>query len=423
MRRRKASATTEVQRQRVEERRGRRERARAARHAAAARETAIRAALSRRPVGTAEQALERVLTGSRGHAPRFCELVEVVVTRAPRLVADDTLGAFKLMADLEWVQPVSTWRPAGHGRDTLFRSLSQHLFARFPMPAVLWTAFLAEDGAPVLAPVAAHVAAGGSLYELVRSGAMPVPLTRRMCHDVLTQRGESSFLGAIRGAQVLAAGGTSGLNQAWKQTRIGRRLHDRSDEGFWQGVLTWLCRNPALPYAEIGPFLDYIGHRRGEGAGFSMKGRSVAALQRGMRQWHAELARERAVHGVRFEPSGLQPMTLDRSRRDRSGRRVTEIWHVREILDTKTLLDEGRVMGHCVYSYARLIDKRECAIWTLTLEDDTGHWRRLTIEARPALRLVVQARGRFNKLPEARDMIALNAWAGRNSLTLGVSAS
>ena len=94
---------------------------------------------------------------------------------------------------------------------------------------------------------------------------------------------------------------------------------------------------------------------------------------------------------------------------------------MREILDSKTLLDEGRVMNHCVYSYARRIEKRECAIWTLTLEDDTGHWRRLTIEVHRSLSLISQARGRFNRFPEARDMIALNAWAGRNNLMVGAT--
>ena len=73
-------------------------------------------------------------------------------------------------------------------------------------------------------------------------------------------------------------------------------------------------------------------------------------------------------------------------------------------------------MGHCVFSYVRPIESGECSIWTLTLEDNTGHWRRLTIEVRPALRQIVQARGRFNRLPEPRDVLALEAWASRNKL-------
>jgi hypothetical protein len=64
------------------------------------------------------------------------------------------------------------------------------------------------------------------------------------------------------------------------------------------------------------------------------------------------------------------------------------------------------------------IEAGQCAIWTLTLRDDTGHWRRLTIEVRPPLRQIVQARGRFNAMPEPRDILALEAWATRNKLSI-----
>ena len=99
---------------------------------------------------------------------------------------------------------------------------------------------------------------------------------------------------------------------------------------------------------------------------------------------------------------------------------MIEIWRLREVLDSKTLADEGRAMSHCVYSYARHIESGACSIWTLTLEDNTGHWRRLTIEVRPSIRQIVQARGRFNRLPEPRDMLALDAWASRNNLQVSL---
>lgn len=99
---------------------------------------------------------------------------------------------------------------------------------------------------------------------------------------------------------------------------------------------------------------------------------------------------------------------------------MVEIWHFREVLDGKTLVDEGRAMSHCVYAYARRIESGECSIWTVTLEDNTGHWRRLTIEVRPSLGQIVQARGRFNRLPEPRDTLALDAWATRNKLQVSV---
>jgi hypothetical protein len=317
------------------------------------------------------------------------------------------------------VRPPSTWQPSGKSPDRLFRSLAEHVLARYRMPPFLWSAFMADVDAPVLARVAAHVGAGGSLYQAVKSGLMPVPLTRSMCHDLLSRGGEARFLDAVRRVQVKAVGGDGRLFRVWIATHAGRGLHPRVGEEFWQTVLAWFGANPMLPQAEVAPLVDYIEHQRAEVPDFSIKGRSVLAMIRGMQQWHGQLAKEKAISGRTFAPSGLQPMDIDRSRRVRDNR-VIEIWHVREILDSKALADEGRVMRHCVYSYVRRIESGECSIWTLTLEDNTGHWRRLTIEARPSVRQVVQARGRFNRLPEPRDLLALEAWASHNKLQVSL---
>jgi hypothetical protein len=414
----KHSASKESFRLKVDTRR-QRERARDARQReAAARATAMHAALARGRE-TSAQAVERLVAGAPDDALR--ELLGVVAERAPRLLDADRLGALRLMAQAEWVRPPETWRPDGKSSDRLFRSLAEHVLARYRVPPFVWTAFTADEDSPILARIAVHVAAGGSLYGAVKSGLMPVPLTRAMCHDLLSSAGEARFLDVVRKVQVKAAGGDARLFRAWIATRAGRQLHAREDEAFWQTVLAWFGANPMLPQQEVGPLVDYVAQRRAETPAFAMKGRSALALLRGMREWHGELARARDVAGRVFPPSGFEPMDLDRTRRDRWGApRAVEVWHVREVLDARTLADEGRAMGHCVYSYVRMIEAGLCAIWTLTLRDDTGHWRRLTIEVRPALRQIVQARGRFNRSPEPRDLLALEAWATRNGLSLAL---
>jgi hypothetical protein len=206
------------------------------------------------------------------------------------------------------------------------------------------------------------------------------------------------------------------------KTLAGGHLHDRAVRVFWSHALAWFELNPMLSPREVPPLVDYIEHRRAEDPAFSLKGRSVLALMRAMQQWHRQLGRAKASAGRVFEPSGFQPMDLDRSRRDSRGNRIVEVWHVREILDARALADEGRAMGHCVFSYARSIESGECAIWTQTLEDGTGHWRSLTIEVRPRRREIVQARGRFNRMPEPRERLALGAWAARNALSMSIGA-
>jgi hypothetical protein len=417
----KHSASKESRRLRVEARRERRREQEARQREGEAREAALRAALARPPESPVS-AFERLLAeeGEGSHDLKLRELLGTVAERAPRLVCANTLAALKLMAEADWVRPPSTWQPSGKSQDRLFRSLAEHVLARYPMPPFLWTAFLANEDSAALSRIAVHVGAGGSLFQAVRSGVMPVPLTRNMCHELLSRGGGARFLDAVRRVQVKAAGGDARLFRTWIATRAGRRLHARAGEEFWQTVLAWFSANPMMPQAEVAPLVDYIEHRRAEAPDFSIKGRSMLAMMREMRHWHGQLAKEKASSGRTFSPSGLQPMDIDRSRRKVKGSHLVEIWHFRELLDSKTLADEGRAMSHCVFSYARRIESGECSIWTLTLEDNTGHWRRLTIEVRPSLCQIVQARGRFNRLPEPRDMLALEAWASRNKLQVSV---
>jgi hypothetical protein len=395
-----------------------------AREAARQQESAIRAAFARPrvPAGHAlvEDFLSREPIGQRSTRRR--ELLYVVLDRAPRLIDAATLPALSLLTRGRWLRPPGDWVPQGRSTQTLFRSLAEHLLARFRVPAVLWTAFFDEEAAPLLARVAIHVVSGGSLYDTVRSGLMPVPLTRKMCHELLSHPDEPTFLAAVRRAQVKAAGGDGRVLRAWMASRAGRSLHNRPDEEFWATVLVWFSRNPALCRREAAPLVDYIAERRRWDPSFSMNGRTPRAMLHGMWEWHGDLGRCGALDDRIFPSSGLLPLDIDRSRRDSLDREIREVWHVREILTGKALAEEGRVMAHCVYSYGTAVERGESSIWTLTLEDNAGHGRRLTIEVRLALRRIVQVRGRWNRSPEAREMIPLRAWAGRNSLEIAAGS-
>lgn len=190
MREWKHSASKESRRLRVEARRERRLQQETRQREAEAREVALRAALAR-PPDSPVHAVNRLLVeepdGPR--AQKLRELLGPVAERAPRLVCADTLAALKLMAEADWVRPPSTWQPSGKSQYRLFRSLAEHVLARYPMPPFLWTAFLANEDSAALARIAVHVGAGGSLYKAVRSGLMPVPLTRNMCHELLARGG------------------------------------------------------------------------------------------------------------------------------------------------------------------------------------------------------------------------------------------
>jgi hypothetical protein len=347
-----------------------------------------------------------------------------VLERAPRLADEPYNGALRRLVEVAHVRPLGDWSQRGKGRDAIFRSLAEHLLARYAMPAMLWSVFFDGRNAGRLVPVVVHVAGGGSLFEAVRDPSFPLPLTRRMCHELLAEAWSGTFLQAIRRVQVRAAGGDARLFATWMRTARAQAIGSREEEAFWTTVIAWLAKNP-LDAMQIGPLMDFIVHRRHHDTTFSMTGRSAAAMIRGMQEWHRELAQEKVIHGTVFEPSGLRPIAIDLSERGREGAVRKQVWRVEEVLNAKDLAAEGRRMGHCVYSYAWAIERRQTSIWTMTLEDgdgETGRWAMLTVEVRNESKRIVQARGRFNRGATSAEHKILLRWAGANGLAVCIGS-
>ncbi len=349
-------------------------------------------------------------------------LLARVLKEAPQLIDKEAFEIFHALAaeTHAWVRPIETWKAKGKGRNSVQRSLLEHLFAKYPMPAFLWSVFdlsVDRQRSPLI-PFVLHVASGGSVYEAVQYGLITTPLTRKMCHNLLATAGESSILAAVRKVQVKACGGDHRVYRAWMLTMLGREFQPTTiQEAFWHTVLEWICKNPMLTTDQYGPLVDYIAFRQREDPEFSMKGRGALALIRSMEEWHGDLAKIKVARGSNFAPSGFRALDIDRSKADKDGVVLEKaLWCVREILSPKDLAEEGKKMGHCVYSYVHAIEKGTTSIWRLTMEDFKGNWHMQTIEVNNTSRCVVQVRGRFNTFPDAAERQIVMAWAIENQL-------
>jgi len=342
-----------------------------------------------------------------------------IAGKAPKLLAaSEYASAIDAMSEPHFRSP-SSWVPRGKGRETLFRSLCAHVYAKYPTPPFLWSVFFEKDAntRARLVAVVKSVAAGNSFVEEVKTGRFTVPLTRKMCHEVLRSSADLKFLDAVRRVQIRTMGGNDLLWRAWIRTVPGRTLGTKADEEFWATVIHWLSQNPMLDRVQVGPLVDYIQFRRNEDANFSMKGRSAAAFFDAMLEWHGQLQRAKASAGQVFEPSGFKGAEFDNTRQGKDGP-VVEIWRIKEVLTGKELAHEGRANKHCVYSYASSIEKKMTSIWSMTREDNTGNWHAITIEVRNATRSIVQARGTYNRPATGPESNAMHRWADMNKLTV-----
>lgn len=328
-----------------------------------------------------------------------------------------------LLADgVTLLRPVSEWVPKGKSRETLFVSLVNHCFGKYPLPP-LFTQLLfgfgivREYNGLDLWRMLAHVGAGGSLWDfLKKSPAFPVPLTKKQCHLLLTAKTEP-FIHGLRRVQVQSLGASRSFFEVVKDRWDS--LKDRYREAFRCTIIDFFARNPMVPADQIEPLLDYIEERWSKDFNFTLKGRSILALQRGMEEWHRELGKEKNLKEAKvkvFEPSGFKDGTYDHS-----SNKGTLIWRVSEVLTAKELHAEGKRMGHCVFSYLSQIALNRVSIWSLTKEDgtgDTGNWAMLTVEVDNVRKEVVQYRGRFNRTASREEVLILSRWATENSLRL-----
>lgn len=356
--------------------------------------------------------------------PNFEKLCCVVRQKASRLFDEHYIAAFMQMARLGWHRPLEDWVPLGKGKERIFRSLARHLFAEYPTPDVIWSVFFHPD-AEKLRFLAGHVGAGGSLFQLVKKGRLPITLTKKQCHRVLASPASPDFLQSVRAAQFADLGTDRHLFAAWVSSDIGSRVNAPKTEVFFLSFVHLCAKAPLFNPDMFEPLLDYLHHRRRENIEFSLKGRTLQSLLRGMEEWHAELHHRQtllATGEVVFPPSDFQgaiyPITVQR----KGTLPLRKRWRIREILTAKELFLEGKKQRHCVASYGRGILEGKHSIWSLTLNEGAGPERALTIQLQNNQKVIVQIRGFANRRATKTERQIVQRWATENGLSLGSTA-
>jgi hypothetical protein len=138
-------------------------------------------------------------------------------------------------------------------------------------------------------------------------------------------------------------------------------------------------------------------------------------MMRGMEEWHADLAKRRAVVGKEYKPSGIKAGHYEFKHRTADGNSVTLTCDINEILTSKLLHAEGSALKHCVLSYSWSIEQGHCSIWSMTFNGD----RAVTIEVRG--RQISQVRGMRNRQSTSEEFKIIQKWAQENQLSISLS--
>jgi hypothetical protein len=322
-----------------------------------------------------------------------------------------------------WLRTPAGFSARSYNADRQFSELARFLLARWPVPKFFDDAW-SERSTDTHREWFIHVGAG---HNLRSAAGLPFRLTKMMAHHTLLAPDDAPIVSALRWGQVRALGGSERLARAVIGTSL-RDAHD--DEPFWLTVIQFFVANPMLDPAQVGPIVDWIHNQRfaGEprrivngvvcGGGIpqpnlSMTGRTVESVLRQVERWHRELNRATIKGALAWATCGIPG--YERIEGTEGSEKIVRI---DEIVTSAGLQQEGRVMRHCVASYARTCARGSVAIFSLTLDNGSGFDRRLTIELDVRSKRVIQARGRFNAPPQPLDERYLRNWATSAGLTI-----
>lgn len=190
--------------------------------------------------------------------------------------------------------------------------------------------------------------------------------------------------------------------------------------------------NPMLDVRHVNPIVDFIwNHKfanqrvfveRGvvEEIGppqpnFSMRGRTPRKLLSQVNDWHRQLGKESKQESYEWEHSEIGDLVVKEQRMDNYTPRY---WRIQELLSTDELIEEGRVMKHCVVTYSESCFTGKTSIWSMETEDEYGKNNVLTIEVLMAEKLIRQVRGKRNRLPTPKERSILKRWTRKEKLKI-----
>lgn len=322
----------------------------------------------------------------------------------------------------QWIRPLASWRVKSHNMRRQFSSLLRHLFARYPIPLFMDSAwFRGESGSHQMRDWFIHIGSG----ENIRTAQTPIPLTKRMAHHFSEAPDDYTIENALRWGQVHAMGGDRRLTEAILGTRIGDSFEN---ESFWVTVIRFLIDNPLLDRRHVGPVVDFLAYQKYEiqevlvGPGIveqqepphpnlTMRGRNPGSLLRQVERWHTQLGRSEPAAELFFKRSGIGDFDFKKER----GKK--QRWKIRELLSGHQLVSEGKSMHHCVATYANSCARGHCSIWAMELHTSEGKEKRQTVEVNRH-GVIVESRGKLNRLPTIKEYNILKRWADQEGLTI-----
>ena len=304
------------------------------------------------------------------------------------------------------IKPLKDWKADSKNIYKQFASLVRHLYTPYKIPLFFDSAWF--SGKEVEMSWWFFVAGGGNIR---KAPNLPIELTKKQAHLLMAAPESYSITQALRYGQIMGIQEDRRLVEAILGTKLGREFNN---EEFWMTVIFMFINNPMMDRHLLSQVIDYIDFIKfspnAPHPGMSMKGRNPQTLLDEVEAWHNKISKERGSGYIEWHSTGIKGFQVTETFQNKPRH-----WDIVELTNSKLLSDEGRVMHHCVGSYKHSASQGRCSIWSLKCDGE----RVITIEVNNSNKLIVQARGKFNKMPEGKSVEMIRKWA--QSQELGIS--
>lgn len=322
---------------------------------------------------------------------------------------------------IHWLRDPEAWTAPTASPFIQFRSLVNHLFARYPVPSFMTRIWLLDNREQEWErQLYFHLARGLS----VRQFAMPFPwrMSKSAARFFIQAPDDLYPIEALRWAHVRYLGGNDRLARCLFRTVLAAPT---DHEEFWETVIRFLIKHDPLPAEDIRAIVSFLHGQKfrpadlvwGAGAGsqplqpdFSLERHSLASLRRHMTHWRAAVRLPQATPSPK---QGTWPATFIKPFCQQEG---DDVWTIQELLTDQEVRAEGGIMQHCVASYIHVCARRQSSIWSMQVQRGETRKHTLTIEVLPETRTIRQAKGKRNAPPSDIAKVMIHRWAAKEGL-------
>ena len=345
----------------------------------------------------------------------------------------DNINSIKGIVEVygDRLRDIDEWNPKRTKSNTVLKEILQHLFAKYNVPAFLINGFRTHSLEAIYLYL--HIGAGNSIKKFQFLPSLNI--SAKNLHFIQFAPDNCTFHEAFRYAQVIGFGGDHYLFRALMNSKLQHITNAPDNQAklvndeFWITVIKFFVEHSMFNPEKISEVIDYIYDQKYtlkrvvqpdgkfvnqiQQPNFTMKGRTPMSLLNQSDEWHrfAALNAVREKNATEWEPINIPDGHFENS---------DNKYNIIQLTKTKELITEGNRMHHCVGTYASACIRKTCSIFSFRV---TNHKKGLydssevTLEIRS--RTIVQARGKYNKKPEAYHMQLITKWADANDVRIG----